>query len=62
MFADAEYENNFDDPEYDLSDVDDGFDWDSYNDVPDESGICSTCNGSGEGSYDGSVCPTCRGK
>ena len=24
--------------------------------------ICATCNGSGEGMYDGSVCSTCRGK
>lgn len=23
--------------------------------------ICSLCEGSGEGSYDGSRCPTCRG-
>jgi len=22
---------------------------------------CRHCNGSGEGSYDGSVCPTCKG-
>ena len=26
-----------------------------------ESVICSTCNGSGEGMYDGSTCRTCRG-
>ncbi len=24
--------------------------------------ICSTCNGSGEGMYDGSTCRTCKGK
>ena len=23
--------------------------------------ICSSCNGSGEGMYDGSICPYCRG-
>lgn len=25
-------------------------------------GICSTCMGSGEGSYDGSTCQACHGK
>ena len=24
--------------------------------------ICGYCNGSGEGSYDGSTCPVCKGK
>jgi DnaJ-class molecular chaperone len=24
--------------------------------------ICSTCNGSGEGNYDGSSCRDCRGR
>ncbi len=23
--------------------------------------ICGTCNGSGEGQYDGSTCPSCKG-
>ena len=27
-----------------------------------ESVICGDCNGSGEGSYDGSTCWTCRGE
>ena len=27
-----------------------------------ESEICSACNGSGEGSYDGSSCFVCRGR
>ena len=26
-----------------------------------EPGICDTCSGSGEGQYDGSVCPVCKG-
>ena len=30
-------------------------------DEPDDAGICSTCNGSGEGMYDGSTCRDCRG-
>lgn len=25
-------------------------------------GYCPTCNGSGEGQFDGSICPTCKGK
>jgi hypothetical protein len=28
----------------------------------DEPGYCSACNGSGEGSYDGSVCRSCKGR
>ena len=27
-----------------------------------EEGYCPTCNGSGEGQFDGSICPTCKGK
>lgn len=30
--------------------------------ISDEHGICTTCNGSGEGMYDGSTCPCCKGK
>ena len=26
-----------------------------------EPGICDACSGSGEGQYDGSVCPVCKG-
>lgn len=32
------------------------------NDAVGDPVICGGCNGSGEGSYDGSVCYTCRGK
>lgn len=28
----------------------------------DEPDICPTCNGSGEGTYDGSTCPSCKGQ
>lgn len=41
--------------------------WERYDDEHDvpvgatESVICSDCNGSGEGMYDGSRCSTCRG-
>ena len=30
--------------------------------VEDEPGICTNCNGSGEGMYDGSRCSSCSGK
>ena len=30
-------------------------------DIP-EDGICQTCSGSGEGMYDGSTCPACKGR
>ena len=40
-------------------------DWAAYmadDGLPDtELGICDTCSGSGEGQYDGSVCPVCKG-
>jgi DnaJ-class molecular chaperone len=29
---------------------------------PTESVICTACNGSGEGAYDGSRCSACRGR
>lgn len=29
--------------------------------ILDEPGICDACSGSGEGQYDGSVCPVCKG-
>ncbi len=35
-------------------------DMDEYDD--DEPDTCGSCNGSGEGMYDGSTCSTCRGK
>jgi len=28
----------------------------------DEPGICLTCNGSGEGAYEGTTCRACKGK
>ena len=42
------------------------FDWDDAEEdkhEPDEDdiGICPTCNGSGEGMYDGSTCSDCGG-
>ena len=40
-------------------------DWAAYmadDGLPDtEPGICEACSGSGEGQYDGSVCPVCKG-
>ena len=35
---------------------------DSEEEEVDEPGYCSACNGSGEGSYDGSVCRSCKGR
>ena len=39
--------------------------FDEFEDDPpntdDEQGICPSCNGSGEGQYDGSRCSTCCG-
>ena len=40
---------------------DENEDMDEYDDN-DEPDICGSCNGSGEGMYDGSTCSTCRGK
>ena len=25
-------------------------------------GYCAACNGSGEGRYDGAICPSCKGR
>ena len=45
-------------------------DYDDHDEHEDEDDItynyegfdyCGRCNGSGEGSYDGSTCPTCKG-
>lgn len=36
-------------------------DWFGRDDEDDE-GVCSACNGSGEGAYDGSVCSECGGR
>jgi len=27
-----------------------------------ETGICNDCNGSGEGAFEGTICPACKGK
>ena len=35
---------------------------DEVDEEADEPGYCSACNGSGEGSYDGSVCRSCKGR
>lgn len=35
---------------------------DEYSEETHEEVICSACNGSGEGRYDGSRCDTCGGK
>ena len=40
---------------------DDYDDYDDY-DYDDESGICSACNGSGEGYSEGATCSKCKGK
>ena len=38
-------------------------DFDPYfTDTDDEPGICPTCNGSGEGMFDGATCSDCRGR
>jgi len=49
-------------PEYD--DLDLGFesDYEDEDKVETEGGYCAVCNGSGEGMYDGTRCPTCKGK
>ena len=40
----------------------DNYDCDIDPDNPDnESGICPTCNGSGEGQHEGTTCPKCKG-
>ena len=33
-----------------------------YEDRDDEPGLCPTCNGSGEGRYEGTNCYACKGK
>ena len=43
------------------------YDKDTFDDIDDiteddEYGICSACNGSGEGQFDGTTCPSCKGK
>lgn len=45
--------------EYDFEDDCDDEDDD---DDTDNGNICPTCNGSGEGMYDGTTCPTCHGR
>jgi len=37
-------------------------DWFGRDDEDDEEGVCSACNGSGEGAYDGSTCSECGGR
>ena len=49
-----------------IGSMSDDDDWERYDDESaptgeTESVICGDCNGSGEGSYDGSTCRTCRG-
>jgi DnaJ-class molecular chaperone len=56
-FIDSDFEDDFDDPEYDLSDVDGDYEEDWLED----DNSCTQCNGSGEGSHDGSTCNSCRG-
>ena len=31
-------------------------------DLDDDAGICTTCDGTGEGQYDGTRCHACKGK
>ena len=48
----------------DLCDYEQFFDPSDFDDepsLPGEMVICSACNGSGEGMYDGSCCSTCSG-
>ena len=45
--------------------IDSDEDWAAYmadDCLPDtDPGICDTCSGSGEGEFDGAICPVCKG-
>ena len=56
----GDYIDTDDYPEFYREDMDDKFICDGcYNESDDD--LCANCNGSGEGQYDGTRCPVCKG-
>jgi hypothetical protein len=55
-YVDSDYEDD------DLPDPMDGMDYDEEWPEEFETELCSACNGSGEGQYEGSSCDTCGGR